>query len=154
MFAITLDAAVRAVCPISGVSIGNPNDKTTWRIDFAAGATDQQKAAALAAVQAFNPNAPDVPDIISDRQFYQQMAIQGIITQAEAIAAVGPGTLPATLASLISQLPAGAQFDAKMKAIGAVQFSRSSSLVATIAQLFGWDGPTTDTFWVAASQLL
>jgi hypothetical protein len=54
------------------------------------------------------PTAPRV-FIISDRQFYQQLAIQGIVTQAEALAAVGPGTLPSKLSSLISQLPAAAQ---------------------------------------------
>ena len=36
----------------------------------------------------------DVPAIISDRQFYQNLAVRGVITQAEALAAVGPGTIP------------------------------------------------------------
>jgi len=142
---------IATVAPIVSVVIGNDSLRSTWSITFAPGATDLQKAAAQAILASFTPN---VPGIISDRQFYQQLAIQGVITQAEAIAAVGPGTLPAALASLIAQLPAGVQFDAKMKASGATQFSRSSPLVATIAQLFGWDGPTTDTFWIAASQLL
>jgi len=29
-----LETAVKVVCPIDGVSIGNPADKLTWRIDF------------------------------------------------------------------------------------------------------------------------
>ena len=41
--AALVHAAVAAVCPIHGVSIGRKADKTTWRIDFADDATEQQK---------------------------------------------------------------------------------------------------------------
>lgn len=52
-----LNAAVAQVCPIDGVSIGRRDDKATWRIDFRPAANDQQKAAALAVVEAFDPDA-------------------------------------------------------------------------------------------------
>ena len=49
-----LHSAIAAVCPIDGVSIGRKNDKSTWRIDFRPEATDAQKAAARAALDAFD----------------------------------------------------------------------------------------------------
>lgn len=41
-----LDAAIKAVCPAYGISIGRKGDKDTWRIDFTKDATDKQKKAA------------------------------------------------------------------------------------------------------------
>lgn len=51
-----LDAAVRTVCPIHGVSIGRKDDKTTWRIDFVDDATPQQRTAAQALIDGFVVN--------------------------------------------------------------------------------------------------
>lgn len=55
--AAALDEAVKVVCPITGVSIGNRSDKTTWNIDFAEAATPQQRTAAQAVIDAFDVNA-------------------------------------------------------------------------------------------------
>lgn len=53
-----LDKALRAAgVPIDGVSMGRADDKQTWRIDFADGVTDEQKAAAEAALKAFDAEA-------------------------------------------------------------------------------------------------
>lgn len=49
-----LHAAIAAVAPIDGVSIGRRNDKSTWRIDFKPEATDMQRGAAHAALLAFD----------------------------------------------------------------------------------------------------
>ena len=57
MIAAKLDAALKAVCPIHGVSIGRVNDKQTWRIDFRDEATAQQRAAAQDVLDAFDPEA-------------------------------------------------------------------------------------------------
>ncbi len=43
-----LHAALAAVAPIDGVSIGEPGDKATWRIDFAEAASPAEMAAAEA----------------------------------------------------------------------------------------------------------
>ncbi len=51
-----LHDAVAAVCPILGVSMGNPNDKSTCRIDFAPSATPAEQQAARAVVAGFNPS--------------------------------------------------------------------------------------------------
>lgn len=53
-----LDERVKAVCPVHGVSVGRWNDKSTWRIDFRAEATVQERAAAQAVVDAFDTSDP------------------------------------------------------------------------------------------------
>lgn len=52
-----VDAAVKAVCPIHGISFGLPADKATWRIDFDDAATPEQRQAALGVVAAFDVQA-------------------------------------------------------------------------------------------------
>lgn len=51
-----LHSRLSVVCPIDGVSIGDPDDKATYRVDYAITATDDQKAAADAVLVAFEPN--------------------------------------------------------------------------------------------------
>ena len=53
-----LDVALKAVCPIHGVSIGRETDRSTWRIDFKDEATAEQRAAAGDALAAFDPAVP------------------------------------------------------------------------------------------------
>jgi hypothetical protein len=54
---------ISAVAPIFGVSIGQNNDPSTWRVDFDPSATDAQRLAANAVVAAFDPSAPTVGDV-------------------------------------------------------------------------------------------
>jgi hypothetical protein len=98
---------------------------------------------------------PVVPSntVISDRQFYQQLAIQSVITQNEALSAVQIGALPSSLASLVAALPADQQFGAKMLLCGATQFIRSNPLVAVFGAAFGWNTAQIDALWAAAYQL-
>ena len=49
-----LTKALAAVAPITGVSIGRKDDRSTWRIDFAPEATDDQKAQAAQIVASFD----------------------------------------------------------------------------------------------------
>jgi hypothetical protein len=121
-----------------------------------ANATADQLAAMGITVQADPPSSPPpapVPQIISDRQFFQQLAIQNVITLDEALAAIGPGTIPASLSTLIGKLPLDQQFAAKMLISGATQFDRNHPLVATLAAAFGWNSAQTDFLWTSASQL-
>ncbi len=53
-----LNNGIAAVCPIVGVSVGDPSDKATWRIDYGPSATDAQKQAAQAVVAAFDASKP------------------------------------------------------------------------------------------------
>ncbi len=47
-----LDAQLKAVAPIHGVSIGKLDDKATWRVDFKPEATAEQRQAAQAVIDA------------------------------------------------------------------------------------------------------
>ena len=60
--------AVKAVCPIQGISFGRLNDKSTWIIVYADNATNAQKAAADALLPTLNVlDVPDEPDPIEQR---------------------------------------------------------------------------------------
>jgi hypothetical protein len=99
------------------------------------------------------PPAPPVPTDISDRQFFQQLAIAGIITPPEAIAAVATGTIPAALKALVDQLPADQMFGAVMLLSGAVSFSRTHPLTEAIGVAYGMTAAQIDALWTAASKL-
>jgi hypothetical protein len=58
-----LDAAIKAVCPIHGVSIGTLADKQTWRIDFKDEATSAQRAAAQGVVDTFDLAAAQAEEL-------------------------------------------------------------------------------------------
>jgi hypothetical protein len=52
-----LHQAIAAVCPIDGISIGNPADKATWVIHYQASATSAQQTAAQSLVAGWNAAA-------------------------------------------------------------------------------------------------
>lgn len=62
-----IHAAIEAVCPIDGVSIGS-EDKATWSIAFKADATGEQRDAAINLMAAFDPDAPSVDDVRAEAQ--------------------------------------------------------------------------------------
>lgn len=95
---------------------------------------------------------PSVPSSISDRQFFQQMAVQGIITQDQALAS-NAAVIPAPLLALIGNLPVDQQFDAKMKISGANIFNRNDPLTIAIGTAYGWNSAQIDAFFVAAALL-
>ena len=90
---------------------------------------------------------------ISDRQFFQQLAIDGEITEAEALAAVATGTVPAALATVIAFLPPESQFAANMFLQGATTFERNHPMTQALAGLMGWDGSMLDALWTNAAAL-
>lgn len=99
------------------------------------------------------PNPAPIPASISDRQFFQQLAVEGKITEAEAIAAVATGTIPAAMDALIQQLPAEDQFAARMLLSGATSFERAHPMTATLGQMYGMDSAALNTFWQRATML-
>jgi hypothetical protein len=96
---------------------------------------------------------PPPPDEISDRQFAQGLASQGIITEDEALAWAGPGTIPAALLGFVSMLPEADQFAAKMLLTGAQVYKRSHPLTDTFATANGWTKEQADAFWLYCSSL-
>lgn len=61
--ALRLHSAIAAVCPIDGVSIPDPEDRNTWRINFAASALEAQRQAAEAIKAAFKL-LPSIGDLV------------------------------------------------------------------------------------------
>lgn len=98
------------------------------------------------------PAPPAVPQSISDRQFFQQLAVQGIITEDQALAA-NAAVIPAPLASLIDAMPADQQFGAKMIVSGATVFERSNPLTIAIGTAYGMSSNQIDAFFIAAAAL-
>ena len=101
-----------------------------------------------------DPDAPATPSrVISDRQFFQQLALAGFIERSEALAAVKTGEIPQALSGLLDNLPLDARFNAEMLLSGATQFDRYHPLVAQIAAAQGMTDDDVDQFWLAASVL-
>lgn len=94
-----------------------------------------------------------VPDEISDRQFFQALAVAGLITKDEALAAVMTGAIPASLESFVDALAPSEEFSARMKLSGATTFRRSDELVAIIGALQGMTEDEIDNLWRAAAVL-
>lgn len=97
--------------------------------------------------------APIIPQIISDRQFFQQLAVLKLITWDEAEAAVGPGTIPAAISAALDALPDDQLRPARVIFIGARDFQRNHPLVATLAAALKWDDKQIDALWTAAAEL-
>ncbi|ESZ63517.1 hypothetical protein X728_09220 [Mesorhizobium sp. L103C120A0] len=90
---------------------------------------------------------------MSDRQFFQGLAVAGVITNAEALAAVKTGAIPSGMMSLIAGLPEDSRFGAEMLLSGATEFKRTHPLTSAFGAGFGWTESQIDNFWIAASIL-
>ncbi len=108
---------------------------------------------ALLPAPALPPPAPPVPDVISDRQCFQQLAAMGKISQDEAIAAVTVGALPKAVSDGIAALPAEQQFPARMLLCGATEFHRLHPMALVFLAFFGLGEPDRDPLWTAAAAL-
>lgn len=90
---------------------------------------------------------------ISDRQFFQALAVRGEITEAEALDAVGPGIIPPAMDALIDQLPQEQRFAARMLIRGATRYERQHPIADLIRSLYGWSIEDADDFWRFAATL-
>ncbi len=104
------------------------------------------------------PPAPEpepVPEIISDRQFFQALASDpyGLITEEEALAAVMTGAIPAAMEGFIAQLPQADQFAARMVLCGATAFRRTNIYVEMFGMGMGWAANQIDDLWRFAGGL-
>lgn len=108
----------------------------------------------IAEIQNRPPQPPFVPQIISDRQFFQQAAISGIITEDEALAAVSIGAIPTVLQTIVDGIPdPSQQFAAKMLLSGATTFDRSHPLTEVVRVSLEWTIEQIDQFFINAAQL-
>ena len=100
------------------------------------------------------PPAPlSAPAVISDRQFFQGLALDGYITPAEALAAVRTGDLPPVLAELIERMDAEERFGAEMLLSGAVEFRRDHPMTVAIGEARGLTPDEVDDFFRRAAAL-
>lgn len=90
---------------------------------------------------------------ISDRQFYQQLAVAEIITQNEALAAVKVGEIPTALSTFLDALSPGDRFAAEMLLSGATVFDRYHPLTIAVGSAQGMSSEQIDQFFIAAAGL-
>ncbi len=110
--------------------------------------TPEEQAIALAVgVEPPPPPPPPVPASISDRQFFQGLALNGVITQDEALAAVKTGDLPALIAAYVAELPDAEKFSAEILLSGATVFERAHPFTSRFGVAMGWTEAQLDEFW-------
>ena len=103
--------------------------------------------------EAYEPPPTPVPSVISDRQFFQALAMAGEITQGQALAAAKTGDVPPQLRPVIAALPENQQFAAEMLLCGATQFQRDHPMTAALAAGMGWTDEQLDALWTEAAAL-
>lgn len=99
-----------------------------------------------------NP-APAVPAQISDRQFFQALAMADTISQAEALAAVKTGDIPAQMQAVIAGMAEADRFNAEMLLAGATVFVRANPMTEALRAAMGWSAEQTDELWRVAAEL-
>lgn len=118
-----------------------------WEAARAAALAELDRLAALP----LDHDPRPVPPEISDRQFFQALALAGLISQAEALAAVQTGALPAPIAAIVDGLPD--QFGARMLLSGATTFERANPLTDALGGALGYSPAQTDELFRAAAAL-
>ncbi len=94
--------------------------------------------------------------IISDRQFFHALALEGKITEQEAEDAVATGAIPAAMQAIVDGISDhNAKFAAKMLLKGATEFDNKHPLVTTYAaaQSPPMTDADVDALWDFASTL-
>jgi hypothetical protein len=131
--AARVHAAVEKVAPISGVSIGRPGDKGTWRVDFAPEVTQSEREAAAAVIAAIDADAPEVPLSVTPYQARLALNAAGLRDAAEAAVAAAPR-------------------DIRDAWEYAISIERHSPFVAEIGAALGLSDAEIDQLFVAAGQ--
>lgn len=151
--AASLTQAIQSLAPIMGVSIGDPADKGTWRVDFLPEATQEQRDAATACLAAFDPaNVPEPIPVLTKRQFLIGLALGGFITASEAVAAAATGTPPAAISAVFDTLSADDKMAAQVTFASMTQVARDEPLVAACAASMGLTDAQVDDFFRASAQ--
>ncbi|MCJ2037076.1 hypothetical protein [Methylobacterium sp. J-068] len=98
-------------------------------------------------------SAPKSVAAVSDRQFFQALALAGDITEGEALAAVMTGMLPAKIEAAVQALPDADRFAARMLLSGATTFDRAHPMVVVLGAILGKDDAALDALWSSAATL-
>lgn len=126
-------------------------DQKVSAAEAATAAADGRAAALQVQIDALT--APPAYITISDRQFFQALALNDLITQEEAEAAVATGTIPAAMAALVDQLPLEQQFPARMLLKGETTFRSDHPLTTVLAGLYNWTPEQMVSLFDAAARL-
>lgn len=137
---------------IDSTPIANDPDSKDWQ-DYQQWLTDGGVPDPFVPADVPGPLMPSFPNEVTDRQFFQALAQIEQITQDEALAAVGTGTIPARMVEAIAALPEEQQFSARMLVTGNVVYLRNSPTVAMLQQNLGWTDQQTDDLWQLAASL-
>lgn len=127
---------------------GDTIDELEWLDEGQSQPTDEQITAEIER----QANAPIVPTSISDRQFFQQLAVAGIISEADALAS-NAAVIPPALLAIIATMPTDEQFSVKMLVSGATTFERSNPVTIAIGTAYGMQPAEIDAFFIAAGKL-
>jgi hypothetical protein len=94
------------------------------------------------------------PEVISDRQFAQALAKQGVISKDEALAFVKRGEVPPALQAVIDSVSDDEErFDLDMAVSGATTFERSNPSTESLAAALGWSSEQMDDLWTYAASI-
>ena len=98
------------------------------------------------------PSGPNIPETLSSRQFWTQMAVAGHITENEAVNALG-GDIPNSIKQFINMnVPLADRFQARMF-FEAPIFERHKRVGSDVAACFALTPAQVDTFWINAALL-
>lgn len=134
MDVLWLHAKLANVAPITGVSIGDEADRSTWTIWFDDAATLEQRAAAQAVIGAFDPTSPPAPRSVKMWQAKAALDAAGKIDAANAAVAAHGGAV----AFAWEYAP---------------DISRDSPAIAAVGAAIGLDEAAIDSLFIAASQI-
>lgn len=95
---------------------------------------------------------PVVPEVLTRWQFFAVAALNGIITQQAAQAALA-GTMPQPFVDFITTLPADQQFPATMLLGGTQEFHRHHPFVQAFLTAKGMTDAQADAIWIQGAAL-
>lgn len=100
------------------------------------------------------PGSAALPSI-SDRQFAQILALDGVISQNEALAWASYGELPRPMELALQSIPeeGGQRFGARMLLASATTYERDHPLVPMLGALLQYDAAALDDIWRRAAAL-
>lgn len=108
---------------------------------------------AIAAYEAPPVQPVPVPTEITTLQFLIAAALNGIITQAEALGVAENGEVPAAIGAVFGQLESDEQFVARVTWAKMTSILRSDSLVDAVGAAFSMTSEQLDQFFIAAAKL-
>ena len=134
-----LTAALAAVSPCVGVSVADPADRSTWRVDYSPAPTDAQRQAAVAVVAGWTDPAA-IPASVTNYQARTILIQRGLLAKVDAAIRGADQTVQANQIAL-------AAWDY------ANTFERSSPLIDAMAQVLGLSSTDVDALFIAAAAL-